>query len=78
MLVITMYIINIEKKYGQLQQCETKSDFLVYLCERAEVLFGLPDIVAKLFDGAPFFKKNFHSQSKANGDYCGVELAQRM
>ena len=78
MLVITMYIIIIEKKYGQLQQCEAKSDFLVYLYEIAELLFGLPDIVAKLFDGAAFFNKNFHSQSKANGDYCSAELAQRM
>ena len=59
MLVITLYIIIMEKKYGQLQQCETKSDFLVYLCEIAELLLGLPDIVAKLFDGAAFFKKNF-------------------
>ena len=50
-----MDIIIIEKKYGQLQQCETKSDFLVYLYEIAQLLFGLPDIVSKLFDGAEFF-----------------------
>ena len=55
MLVIKMYIIIIEKKYGQLQQCETKSDFLVYLYEIAQLLFGLPDIVSKLFNGAAFF-----------------------
>ena len=61
MLVITMYTIIIEKKYGQLQPSETKSDVLVYLYEIAELLFGLPDVVAKLFDGAAFFNKNFHS-----------------
>lgn len=65
-------------EYGRLRKCTAKSDFLKCLEELHISSLEPPEVEAKIIDGAAFVNIHTPKSSRTFGDYCSVEVMERV